>query len=101
MLALTLHPIVKHIKAEAPELALNAWYLDDSILMGSSGDLAAALSVIERLARLVLLLVDLHLNKGKSLWFIPMVQPSAVKFSVHTDYQGVCIAKPILQGFNP
>ena len=35
--SLTLHPIVEHIKAEVPSLALNAWYLDDGTLVGPPG----------------------------------------------------------------
>ena len=37
--ALTLHPIIKRIRAEVPSLALNAWYLDDGTLVGSTQDL--------------------------------------------------------------
>ena len=44
--ALTLHPIVEGIKADhVPNLALNAWYLDDIILVRSKKDLADALSI--------------------------------------------------------
>ena len=37
--ALTLHPIVECIKTKVPYLLLNAWYLNDGTLVGSSGDL--------------------------------------------------------------
>ena len=37
--ALTLHPIVERIKAEVPDLLLNALYLDDGMLVGFSVDL--------------------------------------------------------------
>ena len=44
--ALTLYPIVEGIKADhVPHLVLNAWYLDDVILVGSPEDLADALSI--------------------------------------------------------
>ena len=65
--ALTLHPIVERIKAEVPGLALNVWYLDDGTLVGSPEDLAVALSIIEKFGPLV----GLHLNRGKSVLFIP------------------------------
>ena len=65
--ALTLHPIIKRIKAEVPFLALNAWYLDDGTLVGSPGDLSAALHIVEFESPSV----GLHLNRGKSLLFIP------------------------------
>ena len=43
---LTLHFIVEGIKADhVPHLTLNAWYLDDVILVGSPEDLADALSI--------------------------------------------------------
>ena len=45
--ALTLHLIVERIKNEVPGLALNAWYLDDSMLVGTPAELAAALAIIE------------------------------------------------------
>ena len=61
--ALTLHPIVEHIKAEVPTLALNAWYLDDGILVGSPEDLLAALRIVETAGPSV----GFHLNRGKSL----------------------------------
>lgn len=32
--ALTLHPLIEHIKEELPALSLNAWYLDDGTLTG-------------------------------------------------------------------
>ena len=64
--ALTLHPVVERIKAEIPGLALNAWYLDNGTLVGSPGDLAAALHIIERDGPSV----GLDLNRAKSL-FIP------------------------------
>ena len=65
--ALTLHPIVEHIKAEVPSLALNAWYLDDGTLVGQPGDLLAALHIVERDGPSI----GLHLNRSKSLLFIP------------------------------
>ena len=65
--ALTLHPIVEHIKAKVPGLALNTWYLDDGTLIGHPEDLATALHIIEREGPSV----GLHLNRGKSLLFIP------------------------------
>ena len=48
-------------------LGLNVWYLDDGTLMGSPGDLAAALQILERDGPPL----GLHLNRGKSLLFIP------------------------------
>ena len=65
--ALSLHPLVERIKAEAPGLALNAWYLDDGTLVGSLEDLAAALHIVERDGPTL----GLHLNRSKSLLFIP------------------------------
>ena len=65
--ALTLHPIVERIKAEVPTLALNAWYLDDGILVGSPEDLLAALRIVKTAGPSV----GLHLNRGKSLLSIP------------------------------
>ena len=65
--ALTLHPIVERIRAAVPNLILNAWYLDDGILVGSSRDIAAALNIIESDGPPV----GLNLNRAKSLLFIP------------------------------
>lgn len=65
--ALTLHPLVMKIKAQVPDLLINAWHLDDGILCGSPKDLCAALKIIELdgPAR------GLHLNRAKSLLHIP------------------------------
>ena len=65
--ALTLHPLIEKIKAELPGLTLNAWYLDDGTLMDPPEDLAAALHIVERDGASL----GLHLNKSKSLLFIP------------------------------
>ena len=65
--ALTLHPLIEKIKAELPGLTLNAWYLDDGTLMGPPEDLAAALHIVERDGPSL----GLHLNRSKSLIFIP------------------------------
>ena len=65
--ALTLHPLIEKIRAEVPGLFLNAWYLDDGTLMGSPEDLATALRIEERDSPSL----GLHLNRGKSLLFIP------------------------------
>ena len=65
--ALTLHPIVERIKAEVPTLALTAWYLDNSTLVGRPRDLSAALHIVETEGPSV----GLHLNRGKSLLFVP------------------------------
>ena len=65
--ALALHPIVERINREVPGLNINAWYLDDGTLCGSAEDLSAALAIVEEdgPAR------GLHLNRGKSLLYIP------------------------------
>ena len=65
--ALTLHPIVQRIRDEVSDLSLNAWYLDDGTLMGSSGDLSSALNIVESEGQSV----GLHLNRSKSLLYIP------------------------------
>ena len=65
--ALTLHPIIERIRAEVPSLALNAWYLDDGTLVGPPGVLSAALHIVESEGPSV----GLHLNREKSLLFIP------------------------------
>ena len=65
--ALALHPIVEKIAEEVPGLQMNAWYLDDGTLCGSSEDLLKALRIIEEdgPAR------GLQLNRVKSLLFVP------------------------------
>ncbi len=65
--ALTLQPIIDRIQSEVPGLALNAWYLDDGTLIGSPNDLLSALEIIERVGPGI----GLHLNKAKSLLYIP------------------------------
>ncbi len=65
--ALTLQPIVDLIQSEVPDLSINAWYLDDGTLVGSPNDLMSALEIIEREGPNI----GLHLNKSKSLLFIP------------------------------
>ena len=65
--ALTLHPLIEKIKTEVPNLPLNVWYLDDGTLMGSPEELTAALSIIESVGPTM----GLHLNRSKSLLFIP------------------------------
>ncbi len=58
--ALTLQPIIDCIQSEVPDLALNAWYLDDGTLIGSPNDLLSALAIIEREGPGI----GLHLNKA-------------------------------------
>ncbi len=53
-------PIIGHA-------SINAWYLDDGTLVGSPNDLMSALEIIEREGTNI----GLHLNKLKSLLFIP------------------------------
>ena len=65
--ALTLQPLIEKLKASVAGLGLNVWYLDDGTLMGSPGDLAAALQILERDGPPL----GLHLNRGKPLLFIP------------------------------
>lgn len=64
---LTLHLIVKRIKVKVPNLALDAWYLNDGTLVGSSQDLSAALHIVESINPST----SLHINRGKFLLFIP------------------------------
>ena len=49
--ALSLHPIVERIRSEVPDLALNAWYLDDGTLVGSPEDVMTALGIYHREGR--------------------------------------------------
>ena len=65
--ALTLHPLIERLKSEVPELALNVWYLDDGTLVGSPEGLSAALHIIESVGPTL----GLHLNRSKSLLYIP------------------------------
>ena len=65
--ALTLQPLIEKLKASVAGLGLNVWYLDDGTLMGSPDDLAVALQILERDGPPL----GLHLNRGKSLLFIP------------------------------
>ena len=44
--AVNLQPIIEKIKAEMPNLLINAWYLDDGTICGSASDLCAALAII-------------------------------------------------------
>lgn len=62
-----LHPLIKRIKLEVPDLSLNVWYLDEGTLMGLPKDLAAALTIIESISPSI----GLHLNWSKSLIYIP------------------------------
>ena len=64
---LTLHPIVECIRAEVPDLALNAWYLDEGTLVGSPENLAEALSIVEKFGPVI----GLKLNRDRSVLFIP------------------------------
>ena len=89
-IALSLHPIIERINTEVPNFALNAWYLDDGTLAGSSGDLGDALNIIERLA----LSVSLHLNRGKSVLFISSesdLSQSPIPSEIPITCQGFCI----------
>ena len=72
--ALTLHPVIERIHQEVPGLRINAWYLDDGTLVGSPSDLKAALQIIETEGPNR----GLHLNRGKSLLFIPAGSDSSL-----------------------
>ena len=91
--ALSLHPLVKRIKAEVPGLALNAWYLDDGTLVGSPEDLAAALHIVERNGPSL----GLHLNRSKSLLFIPeevVASNSPLPSDIPITRRGFCLLGP-------
>ena len=92
--ALTLHPIIERIRAEVPSLALNAWYLDDGTLVGPPGDLSAALHIVESEGPSV----GLHLNREKSLLFIPSdcdASSSSLPPEVLVVRGGFCLGCPI------
>ena len=74
--SLALHPVVECIRTEVPGLVLNAWYLHKGTLMGSPEDLAAALCIIEDDGPSV----GLHLNRAKSLLFIPEESDASLSF---------------------
>ena len=65
--ALTVHPIIKRIKAIVLGLELNACYLDDGTLVGHPEHLTTALHIIEQDGPMV----GLQLTRGKTLLFIP------------------------------
>ena len=65
--ALTLQPIIEKLKRQVPDLSINTWYLDDGTLCGFPEDLSAALKIIEEDGSLK----GLHLNRSKSLLYIP------------------------------
>ena len=65
--SLTLHPIIKRTRTAIPTLALNAWYLNDGMLLGSPEDLSASLHIVEFDGPST----GLHFNYTKSLLFIP------------------------------
>ena len=65
--ALSLQPLLEHLQTDVSGLRLNVWYLDDGTLMGSPEDLAAALRIVEREGPPL----GLHLNRSKSLLYIP------------------------------
>ena len=88
--ALTLHPIIERIKFEVPTLALNAWYLDDGTLVDSPGDISAALQIIASDGSSV----GLHLNRGKSLLYIPRdcdASHSPLSPEVPVTHAGFCL----------
>ena len=66
--------MVERIKAEVPNLTINSWFLDDGTLMGSPEDLTAALNIVEAEGPAL----GLHLNRSKSLLFIPQEEDSTV-----------------------
>ena len=69
---------------------MNAWYLDHSTLVGSPGDLADALNIIERFGTSV----GLHLNRGKSVFFIPSESDpsqSPLPSDIPVTHQGFCL----------
>ena len=63
--ALALQPIVDSIQAKVPNLKLNAWFLDDGVLIGSPADLSLALAIIEQEGPPR----GLRLNRSKCLFF--------------------------------
>ena len=64
----SLQPLIERLKADVSGLNLNVWYLDDGILMGSPEDLATAVRIVESEGPPL----GLHLNRNKSLLFIPL-----------------------------
>ncbi|CAM8889842.1 unnamed protein product [Rhodiola kirilowii] len=67
LFAIALQPLVRQVGELCPRLLLNAWYLDDGVLMGRQVDLVASFEVIRRLGPQLGLVVNL----SKSVWWWP------------------------------
>ena len=80
--ALTLHPIIMHIKEEVPDLKVNARYLDDSTLCGLPNDLVRALEIIEEMGAQR----GLTLNQSKPLLHI---LPDMSENTLHKNFRSI------------
>jgi hypothetical protein len=47
LFCLAIHPLLCKIKQECPNLAANAWYLDDGVIAGPEAEVLRALEIIE------------------------------------------------------
>ena len=47
LFALVLHPIIMKIKAQCPNLKLNAWYLDDGLIIGPIAEVRLAYEILQ------------------------------------------------------
>ena len=72
LFALGLLILLKNIREECPELALNAWFLDDGSLVGPSPVVAKALKIIQEASPTT----GLEVNLEKCELFWPSVNPT-------------------------
>ena len=89
-LALTLHLVVKKIKEKLPSLSMNAWCLNEGILIGSYIDLLKAHRIVQEHS----VKLGLHLNRTKSLLSIPKQYPlsqSSPLNGIRNEHNGFCL----------
>ena len=86
LFAITIHPLLQKISQVCPQLDLNAWYLDDGVLVGSVVDILTAFNIIHEEGEAY----GLKLNVSKCEVWWPSMNPAELAASIP---QGICIVE--------
>jgi hypothetical protein len=77
LFSLPLHPLVRRISTDFPDLLMNAWYLDDGALVGPHAQVSGALQLLQREGRSI----GLAMHPGKSeVWWPTMDEDIGTRY---------------------
>jgi hypothetical protein len=87
-----LQKLVDEIRDRLPGLRLNVWYLDDGTICGKASDLSFVIEIIEEVGPSL----GIHLNRSKSLIYMPDGVPASTADELPDDIPRVSEGFPLL-----